>query len=312
MAVVLYVISYLPNKILGGVYLVALLRAKRIDSKMKAILINNFVPDLLISISGFGFYALHPYRAYSAIDRSQSCSISFITIFIGQLSNTLAPPLFAVAVYVFVKYNIKKLKWSVIICYIVVSWSISLIGVVPLAVDYEDVIIVDGFCEYSPDSLADYIPFTLYVLGLVFCICVTILFDILNYCYVKSNSLSTSTDSPDPTKKALVKLLVFDVLKGCTLMLQIFVFLYAFLSPVSFGAVEGNVVSTVVFYLVSFFYGLTILLGPIVAVALLKPVRDALKQMFGLPCNCHLPHNRATPRSDQGNVEIELVERSQE
>ena len=155
LAVLFYATIHLPTQVLGALYLVALLRAKGIHSKMKVILINNLIPDLLITVSSSFFYALHPLRAYVIGGRIISCVISSFGFSIGQLDNILATPLFAFAVYVFVKYGLKKLKWYAIAGYILASWGISVASVVPLAWNVESFRSSNGFCENdrSPRSV---------------------------------------------------------------------------------------------------------------------------------------------------------------
>ena len=137
------------------------------------------------------------------------------------IGNVFAGPLFAVLVYLFTKYSIKKLKWPGIISNIIVSCVINL--AVSLSVPFigSETGSRNGFCTIK-QSLSGIIVFSSGVLFIALTIVIITLFSIGSFCFVKSNEvLMEDTVCPSSIKKAIKKVLAFYVIRGICLLIQL-------------------------------------------------------------------------------------------
>ena len=112
------------------------------------------------------------------------------------------------------------MKWSGIITYIAVTWTVNLVMGVWLSATDLNAELVYGFCDSElPLSqsivLGIYLSF-LFVAGPG----ILVVFSVLTYCYVKKNTISQDSEAPNPVKKALTKVLIFEVFKAGILIMQ--------------------------------------------------------------------------------------------
>lgn len=285
LAVLEYVLFYVPTLILGGLYVVALVRTKSIHLKMKVTLTKNFIPDLVKIVSATFALAMLPLRVYtsSAAFKKVTCVMFFNTYIIGQVGDMLASTFFVISVHFFVKLGIKKLKWHPIICFITVSWVAIAIGaIIHSAISGKITISINGTCALSRGVSADADLVNIIILlgmalVLVVCACTVIAFATASYCYVKRTTVRQDSESPNPIKSALPKVLMFETVKMVFLLIHIMITYASFF----FNPFNGTIIT----HLVVFSNGILTLITPIITVALLKPIRDPLKQMFK-PLHC--------------------------
>lgn len=281
LAILIFVIFYTSSLTLDVLYVVALVRAKDIRLKMKVLLINNLAPDLIVIVTVFVYLVLQPVRAYenNASFRKVSCLIYYSLQAANQDGSILAPLLFAVSVYVCVKCSIKKLKWSVILTYISVSWSVTIAHAASTFLRPQGVGSANGFCtlDVGPGGVSFVIGFCV-VFGL--CVCITVTFAVASFTYVKRNMIDSDT-----VKRSLAKVLVFEATKAVFLLIQVTVifagivrsdvFISAFNNPS-----QGGTAALVIYYILGSSFALTALITPIMSVILLKPIHDAFKQLL--------------------------------
>ena len=139
----------------------------------------------------------------------------------NHIGNVFAGPLFAVLVYLFTKYSIKKLKWPGIISNIIVSSIINL--AVSLSVPFigSETGSRNGFCTIK-QSLSGIIVFSSGVLFVTLNIVIVTLFSIGSFCFVKSNEVSMeNAECPSSIKKAIMKVLAFHVVREISLLIQL-------------------------------------------------------------------------------------------
>ena len=277
----------LPSFILCGLCVVALLLAKDIDQKMKLILINMLIPEIFGYFAGFTVDFGYPLRAFHVSKSDISCSFAFSFSIIFFLGTNVFTPFFAIVVYIFLKCDIKKSKWYGIIPFIVISWIVILtVGL--LSSLHSNTSSVNGFClsELSLSGSSLFLSIITIFLGILFvsALCTALVFSALSCYYVKNNTISNE-DGTSIIKRAVAKILLFHVLKVCfTLLLYITSATIFFFRQLTEER-AGIVVALFIEYAVRrFSYEITLLLTPIVFIVLLKPVRDALKELCKIRC----------------------------
>lgn len=279
----------LPTFILCGVCVMALIYAKGIDWKMKAILINILTPEIANSMAVFFLDFGYPIRAFTGSGNDLSCNILFSLITVGYFGTIAFTPFFSVTVYTFVKYDAKKLKWYGIVTFLIISWMIILAVGISSFVDTSGEFSVNGFCvivyDFSGGSsfvviILTILPAIIIVVGLS----IVIIFSILTYCHVKKNTISPDLETPSPVKRAIAKVLFFHATKIFFIMAVFTVtFITLFFQP-SIEEDAGIIVVLIIEYGIrKFFYEFTTFLTPVISIIFLKPIRDALKQIC-FPC----------------------------
>ena len=202
--------------------------------------------------------------------------------------------IFAVNVYLFIKSGEKKLKWYVILPYIITTWIIgTTLGVPPY---FSKTITLNGFCASAKALSAVYIgTFVFFTIGTLFFMSIEIICFILTVIYVKRNVLEGSTS----VKNAFTKLL------GYMAVASVLSFINSFLPSLIPFAVEylnkqqSNLVTFLaIYYTTRVLPIINASATPIVAIILLKPVRDAIKTMGMKVCPCW-------PKNQEANVTTE-------
>ena len=292
----IFLLLTLPAIILNAVCIVALLLAKTIDWKIRAAIINIFAAETLNSLGTGLLYVSYPIRVTNNDASAASCTTALAISALGYNSDLLAIALYAIAVYIFIKYNIRKLKWSAIATAITISWGVCFISSVmfgrtlSLAVD-------NGFCVSDDGDIeTGYTVFimlsALHTLGTM---AVVIIFDILIFYYVRRNA----TEEDVETKKAVVKILAYHSTKMIALVSQLIVAaVFIWLSRL-----DSFVAAIAVETILNILFSATSLLTPIMSLVLLQPLRDALKEK----CPCCVQNAVTSP--PQMAAGIELTER---
>ena len=277
--------------ILCVIIVVALVLATELNLKIRVLLINLFAVDITNWLAYAMLYLLFPVRVVLTED-TEICRIAYSFIFIAATQRYPSANLFAINIFCFVKYGKHKMKWFVIIPWIVVSWVIALLLViVPYTfVERNGTVNQNGFCNTN-SSHALFIAFTLLTLfqslvhlGFVIAFC------ILTSIYIKKNVLEDSAD----IKKAVTKLLAH-ICIVCAVSL--FYSVVAPLVPIIREAIKdgGLVAELAIIYIVRVIFYSPFIALPFVSAALLKPVKIAMKQMMGkVFCSC-FPSNSVSP-----------------
>ena len=89
----------------------------------------------------------------------------------------------------FIKYGTKKLKWTVILPYIIASYVISFLLSMVVIFDRSEIIVCNGVCISDLTSLIFRAALSVLLFLVVILLCVTIVFSCLTYCYAKKNVL---------------------------------------------------------------------------------------------------------------------------
>ena len=119
----LFSILVLPPLLLCVLCVLALVFAKEINSKIHLLLINIFAVEICKWISYTLFYLGLPIRLL--YQDSVTCKL-FVSFSFIAAQIFVAVAFYAIHVYIFIKYGEKKLKWTVVIPLLIVSWTVHI------------------------------------------------------------------------------------------------------------------------------------------------------------------------------------------
>ena len=224
-----------------------------------------------------------------------ACAVSGSLYFVTALQKMSSTTLYAIVVYVFLKYGKEKLKWQVIVTCIALSWVLSLgYSTIPYFPGF-GLVNDNGYCGVDSESvlLRSSLP-VIQLEGLI-CVVIVISFSILTYCYTKKSTMEGSTE----VKKAVVKNLYYLMIS--TIISFSFSFMPA-LFPFIRAALSGSfwIIPIVVNNMFTLFLTLPSVATPIAAVVILKPVRAALRGVCIKMCICcsHRAGGDSTTRAE--------------
>ena len=285
----IFTLLVLPPFLLCLLCLLTLFMAKEINGKIRLLLINIFSAEILNWLVFFILYLGWPARFRD--NEHISCKVSISLHGITGLSRFASTSIYAVSVYMFIKHGDKKLKWYVIIPYIVVTWTMitTTMSVPPYLQDY-DAVNRNGFCRANGVSVSYIVHVTILTVGALFFLSTELIYSILTVIYMKRNVLEGNTS----LKKAVTKVL------GYMVIVSVLSFINSVL-PYLFGTITSQAVSIAsenqtltnditIDYVARVFPNITAFPTPIVTIILLKPVRDAIKNFCKKVCPCWPKH----------------------
>lgn len=211
--VLLFFILALPPFLLCLLCVLALM-ATDISKKMRVLLINVFVAEICSWISLFIFFLGYPLRArtYAEGIEDYSCHAMISSFVVSTMQKFTAGAIYAVNVYIFIKRGEKKLKWSIVVQYITISWVVvtGIFGMLP----YFTFGIINAlrtlrkehplFC--SGEVTISFAISLVIVLVTAFAgMLVVIVFSILTWVYIGKNTLKGNVR----VKKAVAKILIY-------------------------------------------------------------------------------------------------------
>ena len=293
-----FLLLTLPAMILNAVCIVALLLAKAIKRKVRAAIINIFAAEMMNLLGTAILYVGYPIRVTNKDVLTASCPTGIAITVLGFNADLLAIATYAIAVYIFIKYDIRKLKWSVLITVIAISWGVCFIFSVIFLGSNLNQEVDNGFCAFDNQEIKTAVLIALLSNALLTLatVVVVVIFDILIFYYVRRNV----ADENVQTKKAVVKILAYHSAKTIVLLSQFIV--GAVLTP-SLSHLDSFVVAIAIEYILNILYSATSLLTPIMSLVLLQPLRDALKEK----CPCCV--QRAVTSPPHMAAGIEMTER---
>ena len=192
--------------------------------------------------------------------------------------------------YIFIKYNIKKVKWYMLAIPMTVIWVISVGFSLPVAIrptaPTNNIVVSEGFCQVNFESEEDFaarrLQFSIlltivWVLEVVICGWITVTFSSLVVYFMKKTSL---TEGP---KRAIAKNLLF---LSVDALLSIFIgvvlptiTLLTAPDPSDMDVQRGLIQAAVTDNIDVIILSLVSLYTPLVTIVLLKPVREAMKTL---------------------------------
>jgi hypothetical protein len=270
--------------------IVALMFAKDVVLPMRVLIINILAAEMVLWIAlAFLVLGFIP-RLFIAGEGNITCRISLSLVLISYTLKNSAVALYAINVYIFIRYGIKKVKWCLIITFVVVSLIVSVaIGILPFISQLE-IVVNNGFCDINPKALLFRVGAISAAIASMILLSIIIVFSLFTYCYVRKNVLEDNVE----IKRAVAKNLYYFTISS------VFTVIYVVAPPSSAGikaALEGQ--SIVVFIIINYFFQLLFILpsvaSPIAAIIILKPLRLSMKQGFE---KCCVFFHRGIPAED--------------
>ena len=294
-------LSLLPL-LLCVLVILALVLAKTINITIRVLLINIFAAEIL----GWIAYAIFYLGWIVRLNHNEtiSCLLFYATILVANVQKFTSGTLYTINIFIFIKYGEKKLKWYIITPYIVLSWLIiSIISVLrarytpPRLVRY-----INGICFVR---IYTSIPFTIStslvtIVAITFLI-IQIVMIIVMFVYIKKHTLEENVQ----IKKAVAKVLVY------IFIASIITFIGTITPAVSFIVrliIPGSTIVTMTArtYFTRLLFSVPGIATPIVAIALLKPVRIAIKTMpKNLFCKKDNKIHPTTTEENTGDIELQ-------
>ena len=297
-----FIFLSLPPLLLCALVLLALVLAKTINIKIRVLLINVFAVEILHWISNAIFFLGWIVRLNN--NEIVSCKIYYTTYFMVSLLKWTSGTIYTIYIFLFIKYGEKKLKWSTIIPCIAISWLVILImsGLIgkfglPSFAHY-----VNGICSVNSSSPL-YESSLLYIISTALStvqsfilMIVQIVMAIVTSVYIKKHTLEGNVQ----IKKAVARILVYIVIES------IITFVSSIAPAVSFVMrliiPDSIAFTTARAYFTQLFINVPSIATPLVAIAILKPVRDAIKTM--VKNMLYKKDNRIHPAVDRNDIEL--------
>lgn len=280
----IFTFTALPAFMLCLLSVVALFFAHEINWPMRVLIINILAAEIIYWVAfAFQILGFLP-RAFIGGEGNVSCVISICLAFVSSLLKFSSVALYAIKVYIFIQYGTKKLKWGVIIPYIVISWILSVaLGTMPIfSIIFNPFVISvnNGFCFSDPNSpfFRAYIAVAIFII--IILLSITLVFSLLTYCYVKKNHLNNNVE----IKKEVAKNLYYFAIAS------IFTLIYnvapAASSPIKTALRDQGIIATIIvnYYVFQVLISLPSVISPIMAIIILKPLRLAMKQGISKCC----------------------------
>ena len=218
--------------------------------------------------------------------------------------NFSSKSIFAVNVYLFIKYGEKKLKWNVILPFIITTWIIATtLGVPPY---FSEIITLNGFCTSAEALSAVYIgTLVFFIIGALFFLSIEIICFILTVIYMKRNVLEGNTS----VKKAFTKLI------GYMAVASVLSFINSFLPsliPLAVGYLTKQQSNLMTFLAIKYttrvLPNITASATPFAAIILLKPVCDAIKTMGMKVCPCWPKNQKINVTTEEQHPVTRIIE----
>ena len=294
--VLFFVILTLPTVILCGLAITALLPASTINWQMRASLLNIFVAEIVSSIAMGVSLLGYSVRALSdGINDIAVCRL-VITLFIAvSCTKITSITLYAIMAYLFVKYDGKKLKWRFVLLCMLITWIFSIsLGILHIG-NLENVLEDSSFCV---STLSSVFAAALILAGLVTlsCAVVATTMAILAKCYVYHYPM----DEDFELKGAIANSSFF---LAFGMVLSAAVNLFALLRFLDSNTLKAASIVTrlILAYIGALLVMVPSLLTLVIAMIVLKPLRNALKKTCNIACSCckmNVVHVQVVPTED--------------
>ena len=265
----LFFILFLPTLLTILLGVVPLLFVKSYHWKLKVLLLNIFAGEACTWIGEAVMALGYPARLQSSPDDSLTCriSISFYVLSIVEVFAGVA--LYGIMVYLYFKYDEKKLKWKIIISCITAAWVTGLILASATYIPAYGMKNNFGLCEIKSTLYSACLSFLLIVM--FGCFSVILFFSILTYRLFKTYQPPQDREA----KKAFAKSLIyFAIASAVTFCFTII--------PASFSALREAYAreSLFAYIMVTHVARLAVrvppMLTPLATIIILKPIRSGI------------------------------------
>ena len=269
----LVIVLTLPELLVCGLSLLAIVFAKEVNTKLRALLINILATDMAYSIGITASFLQYPIKARNASSGDISCSTILSILLTSDVNKLVVVAVYAIMVYLFIKYNVKKLKWYTIVPSILIPWVLA-VGLSQLTYSREfGVSIEGGFCTIDPTPLYIAVLITVWVVEVIGCLPIIVIFSVLTYLYIRNNVLEGNSE----IKKAITRNLFYHLAAAVFSLLHLIPTVF----PLVFANAEVNVTAMLVmYYILNFVFRLPSLFTPVVTIIMLDPLRKAVKKLL--------------------------------
>ena len=113
------------TSVLSGFCVVAILITKDINLPMRVLLLNIFATLFCSLLASILFISV---SSMQVLENNFSCKLSYGMAITSNTIEICSIVLYAVMIYIFVKYSRNKLKWYVLIPFMTISWTISILS----------------------------------------------------------------------------------------------------------------------------------------------------------------------------------------
>ena len=267
--------------------MLALAFAEEINKKIRVLLINIFAAEICNWLSYSVFYL--GWSVHLVYQEDITCKFFISCFAVAAAQKFTAGGVYAVNIYIFIKYGEKKLKWFVVVPFIVISWISALsMGIIPYFYEFGTVNI-NGFCTRNPESVLFRGILPILIVMSLFFLSIQLICSILTIVYIKRNVL----EGNKAVKKAVAKVLAYLAVAS----------ILSFINSIIPAAIPGiqtlvppNDIASVVAvnYILRLVVNVPAIATPIVAIILLKPIRVAMKIMSKKVFFC-FPTNQVAP-----------------
>lgn len=143
--------TILPTLILCILCVMAMFFAKEVNWPMRVLIINILAAEVVYWVAAAFLILRFIPRAFIEDVDDTSCRISVGLAVTSTSLKFSAIMLYAIKVYLFIRYGTKRLKWQVIIPYITTSWIASFAAGIPpfFLIDF---LVNNGFCDSNSQS----------------------------------------------------------------------------------------------------------------------------------------------------------------
>ena len=289
----------LPPFLICILCIMALVFTKGLIVKIRVLLINILTAEALNWFVFFIVYLGWPVRFITNEDIS--CKIYVSLFAIMAVLKFASTSIYGVGVYLFVRHGEKKLKWYVIIPYIVVTWTVTsmTLGVIPYIKEY-GAIPIKGWCITDSSSPLFYVIAVSLIVGATFFVSIEVICCILTVVYIKRNTSEGNSRVKKAITKVLGYLAIISILSFINVVLP-----YVYLIATQFQTVPNRNAANLssflaLSYLIKIIPNILAFPTPIITILLLKPLRDAIKTISKKACPCW-PKNRVHPANTKEN-----------
>ena len=271
----LFSVFTLPTIVFGTLCEIGLLLTKKINWKLKVILVNVIAVDIVYSVGQILWYLGYPLRAYGGDDKGYSCAIapSFsISTFFARPASFM---LYAIVAYVFIKYGEDRIKWRNLVLSLITIQVFSLALFVSHTTGALDTTIAtNGFCKEqvtANSSLLVILTAAITITAAVACIVVTQVFSFLAACYVKNHTIQDDSS----IRQEMTRFLFFQWIN---------ITAAAVASACGVAVIALDLQSTILSLSLDYLFGsvlfdICVLLSPLACFVILKPIKEALRDL---------------------------------
>ena len=284
------VLIVIPGLILSVLCVLVLLYAKSLNLNIRITLLSIFVAQVTECVGVLVVFLGYPIREVNGVSIDYSCHFAFSCLLASSFSKVPAIATYAIVVYIFIKSGAKKVKLYATLISVFLLWAASILF--GLTAYFGGFVIISnyGFCQIHflpalPVVSASLL--TILMLTGAIALCLTLIFGILTFCYMKKNLIQENAS----TKRAVTKILLYNIAGAfITLLLNILPSIF----PVLRSRLEGRlglpgILPVLQYYFLYCVLIPPLLLSPLITMSLLKPVQQTLREIIGRICRvCRL------------------------